>query len=122
MGLEWRNTQKEGYIKLGKDKYVKKDNFDYFTELDLINRYAEKKGLLVKDVEELYRLLINYIKDTLNYNNDEEKGYYVANFGVFLKKNIFVKDLLSKKDTIKFKRAKSQLDLYMKTGKHFKIC
>lgn len=122
MSLDWRKTEKEGYIKVNDKRYVKKDTFDYFTEKDLVRRYSEKKGLPEDSVNEMYLLLIKYIKNILNYSNDEEKGYYIRELGYILKRNLFAKDLLSKKDSITYKRAKSQLDLYMKTGKKIRIC
>ena len=42
--LSWRKQEKEGYIRLDRHLYAKKSDLDYFTEQDLIERYAKKRG------------------------------------------------------------------------------
>lgn len=107
----------EDYIRVSEHHWVKRDNFNYFTEKDLIKRVAEKRGVAETEVQDLYRLLMQHIKKQLeNPNNDYDKGYYISNFGYFQKKNLIIKDLLSGKDTIKYKRAKAMLDSYVMKG------
>ena len=118
-GLSWRNKQKEGYFQIEQHVYVKKDDLDYFTEQDLIKRYAEKRNLPREAIADLYRVFMNYLNQTLENQNDDEKGYYVPNLSRFMKKNLYISDLLRGQDTLKFSKAKKQLDLYMRTGDHY---
>src|SRR6187402_1095262 len=118
-GLSWRKRDREGYFQIERHIYVKKDDLDYFTEQDLIARFAEKRGISKESVADLYRVFMNYLKETLEQQSDDEKGYYVQNLGRFLKKNLYVNDLLKGQDTLKFSKAKKQLDLYMRTGDHY---
>ena len=60
---------------------------------------------------------MKYIKNLLEYPNDEEKGYILHGLGYFFKKNLYLEDLTKGKDTIRYKKAKKQLDLYMKLSK-----
>lgn len=120
--LGWRNKKKEGYFQIDNHVYVKKDDLDYFTEQDLIKRYAEKRNIPVEAIADLYRVFMNYLNQTLENQNDDEKGYYVPNLSRFMKKNLYISDLLRGQDTLKFSKAKKQLDLYMKTGDHYKLC
>lgn len=122
-GLEWRNTNnKEGYFQIDKNTYVKKDDLDYFTEQDLIKRFAEKRGISQEAISDLYRVFMKYLNEVLEKQTDSEKGYYVPNLSRFMKKHLYTCDLLKNQDTLKFKKAKNQLDLYMKTGSHYRIC
>ena len=118
-GLNWRKKEKEGFFQIEKNTFVKKDDLDYFTEQDLIKRYAEKRGVPVEAISDLYRVFMNYLNIVLNEQTDSEKGYYVPNLSRFMKKNLFVSDLLKGQDTIKFQKAKKQLDLYIRTGDHY---
>lgn len=120
-GLSWRKKEKEGYFQIDRHVYVKKDDLDYFTEQDLIERFSAKKGMPKEAVADLYRVFINYLNETLENQTDDEKGYHVPNLGTFMKKNLYVSDLLKGQDTIKFSKAKKQLDLYMKTGAHYRL-
>lgn len=121
-GLDWRRKEKEGYFQIERHIYVKKDDLDYFTEQDLIARFSEKRGIPKEAISDLYRVFMNYLKETLEQQADDEKGYYVQNLGRFLKKNLHVNDLLKGQDTLKFSKAKKQLDLYMRTGDHYRLC
>lgn len=120
-GLSWRNKEKTGYIQIDNHVYAKKDELDYFTEQDLIRRYADKRGLPIEAIADLYRVFINYLNQTLSEQKDDEKGYYVPNLSRFMKKNLHVVDLLKGKDTLKYQKARKQLDLYMRTGAHYRI-
>lgn len=120
-GLGWRNKSKEGYLQIDNHVYAKKDDLDYFTEQDLIKRYADKRGMSVEAISDLYRVFMNYLNETLNAQKDDEKGYYVPNLSRFMKKNLHVGDLLKGKDTLKYSKAKKQLDLYMRTGDHYRL-
>jgi len=117
--LGWRKKEKKGYFQIDSHVYVKKDDLDYFTEQDLIKRYAKKRGMPIEAIADLYRVFMNYINIILNEQKDDEKGYYVPNLSRFMKKNLFVADLLKGQDTLKFKKARKQLDLYMRTGDHY---
>ena len=121
-GLSWRNKEREGYFQIDNHVYVKKDDLDYFTEQDLIKRYAEKKGIPVEAIADLYRVFMNYLNIVLSEQKDSEKGYYVPNLSRFMKKNLFVADLLKGQDTLKYQKARKQLDLYMRTGDHYRLC
>ena len=121
-GLSWRNKEREGYFQIANHVYVKKDDLDYFTEQDLIKRYAEKKGIPVEAIADLYRVFMNYLNIVLSEQKDDEKGYYVPNLSRFMKKNLFVADLLKGQDTLKYQKARKQLDLYMRTGDHYRLC
>lgn len=121
-GLSWRKKEKEGFFQIERNTFVKTDDFDYFTEQDLIVRFAEKRGMPKEAIADLYRVFMNYLNMILENQTDDEKGYYLVNLGRFTKKNLYVNDLLKSKDTIKYSKAKKQLDLYMKTGRHVKIC
>ena len=44
-GLSWRNKERENYIQIDNHVYAKKDDLDYFTEQDLIKRYADKRNI-----------------------------------------------------------------------------
>lgn len=120
-GLSWRNKSREGYFQIEQHVYVKKDDLDYFTEQDLIKRYAEKRGIPKEAIADLYRVFMNYLNQTLENQNDDEKGYYVPNLSRFMKKNLYVLDLAKDQGGLKFKKAKKQLDLYMRTGDHYKL-
>ena len=120
-GLSWRNKEREGYFQIDNHVYVKKDDLDYFTEQDLIKRYAEKKGIPVEAIADLYRVFMNYLNTVLSEQKDDEKGYYVPNLSRFMKKNLFVADLLKGQDTLKYQKARKQLDLYMRTGDHYSL-
>ena len=98
-GLSWRNKEREGYFQIDNHVYVKKDDLDYFTEQDLIKRYAEKKGIPVEAIADLYRVFMNYLNIVLSEQKDDEKGYYVPNLSRFMKKNLHVGDLLKGQDT-----------------------
>lgn len=117
-GLSWRKKEKEGYFQIDKMTFVKKDDLDYFTEQDLFVRYAEKKGVSVESLSDLYRVFINYINKTLEEQTDDEKGYYIPGLARFLKRNLYISDLLKNQDTLKFIKAKKQLDLYMRTNRN----
>ncbi len=121
-GLDWRNKSKEGYFQIDRHIYVKTDDLDYFTEQDLIKRFAENRGIEQEAIADLYRVFINYLNERLNNQTDDEKGYYVPGFARFMKKNLYVNDLLKGQDTLKFSKAKKQLDLYMRTGDHYRLC
>jgi hypothetical protein len=118
-GLSWRKNIREGFFQIEKNTFVKKDDLDYFTEQDLIKRYAEKRNMPVEAISDLYRVFMNYLNIVLNEQTDSEKGYYVPNLSRFMKKNLFISDLLKGQDTIKFQKAKKQLDLYIRTGDHY---
>ena len=120
-GLSWRNKEREGYFQIDNHVYVKKDDLDYFTEQDLIKRYAEKKGIPVEAIADLYRVFMNYLNIVLSEQKDDEKGYYVPNLSRFMKKNLHVGDLLKGQDTLKYQKARKQLDLYMRTGAHYRL-
>ncbi len=120
-GLSWRKRDREGYFQIERHIYVKKDDLDYFTEQDLIARFAEKRGVPKEAISDLYRVFMNYLNDVLSNQADDEKGYYVQNLGRFLKKNLHVNDLLKGQNTLKFSKAKKQLDLYMRTGDHYRL-
>jgi hypothetical protein len=121
-GLSWRKKEKEGFFQIERNTFVKNDDFDYFTEQDLILRFSEKRGMTKEAIADLYRVFMNYINIALENQADDEKGYYILNLASFVKKNLHVKDLLKSKDTIKYSKAKKQLDLYMKTGRNVRIC
>ena len=121
-GLDWRKKEKTGYFQIDNHVYVKKDDLDYFTEQDLIKRYAEKRGMPVEAIADLYRVFMNYLNIVLSEQKDSEKGYYVPNLSRFMKKNLFVADLLKGQDTLKYQKARKQLDLYMRTGDHYRLC
>ena len=120
-GLDWRKKEKTGYFQIDNHVYVKKDDLDYFTEQDLIKRYAEKKGIPVEAIADLYRVFMNYLNVVLSEQKDDEKGYYVPNLSRFMKKNLHVGDLLKGQDTLKYSKAKKQLDLYIRTGDHYRL-
>jgi hypothetical protein len=106
---------KEDYIQIAQHHWVKKDNFQYYTEKDLIKRVAEKHNIEEREVADMYRLLMQHIKSHIeNFNNDYESGYYLTNLGTFFKKRLFIEDLLKGKNTVKYIKAKKQLDYYMK--------
>lgn len=115
--LGWRNKKREGYFQIARGHWVKKDDLDYFTEVDLIQRVSERHGIDEEEVADLYRVTMKYIKNLLEYPNDEEKGYILHGLGYFFKKNLYLEDLTKGKDTIRYKKAKKQLDLYMKLSK-----
>ena len=121
-GLDWRKKERENYFQIDNHVYVRKDDLDYFTEQDLIKRYAEKKNMPVEAIADLYRVFMNYLNIVLSEQKDDEKGYYVPNLSRFMKKNLFVADLLKGKDTLKYQKARKQLDLYMRTGDHYRLC
>ena len=105
---------KEHYIRVSEHHWVKKDNFHYFTEKDLIKRVAEKFGIREREVEDMYTLAMQYIKNKIEKpDNDYDRGYFLQNFGYFQKKNLIIDDLLAGRDTLKFKRAKAMLDSYV---------
>lgn len=118
-GLDWRKKERENYFQIDNHVYVRKDDLDYFTEQDLIKRYADKRNMPVEAIADLYRVFMNYLNIILSEQKDDEKGYYVPNLSRFMKKNLFVADLLKGQDTLKFKKARKQLDLYMRTGDHY---
>lgn len=118
-GLSWRKKEKEGFFQIEKNTFVKKDDLDYFTEQDLIKRYAEKRNMPLEAISDLYRVFMNYLNIVLSEQTDSEKGYYVPNLSRFMKKNLFVSDLLKGQDTLKYQKARKQLDLYMRTGDHY---
>jgi hypothetical protein len=120
-GLSWRNKSKEGYFQIERNTYVKKDDLDYFTEKDLIKKFSEKSGHSEEALQDLYNVFMKYLLNILEKQNDDEKGYYVKNFVRFMKKNLYVEDLLKGKNTLKFSKAKKQLDLYMRTGDHYTL-
>ena len=120
-GLDWRKKEKTGYFQIDNHVYVKKDDLDYFTEQDLIKRYAEKKNMPVEAIADLYRVFMNYLNIVLSEQKDSEKGYYVPNLSRFMKKNLFVADLLKGQDTLRYQKARKQLDLYMRTGDHYSL-
>lgn len=121
-GLSWRKKEKEGYFQIERNTFVKKDDLDYFTEQDLIQRFSEKRGISKDAISDLYRVFMLYLNEVLEKQTDDEKGYYVMNLCRFMKKNLYVSDLLKSKDNMKYKKAKKQLDLYMRTGRNIKIC
>lgn len=76
----------------------------------------------IEAIADLYRVFMNYLNQRLDNPIDDEKGYYVPNLSRFMKKNLYVLDLAKEQDGLKFKKAKKQLDLYMRTGDHVKLC
>ena len=106
---------REGYIQISQHHWVKKDNFDYFTEKDLIKRVSEKFGIERREVEDLYTRYMEYMLNYLEkYDNDYDKGYYVPYLATFFKKRMEVQDLTKGKNTLRYIKAKKQLDYYMK--------
>jgi hypothetical protein len=106
---------KEDYIQIAQHHWVKKDNFHYYTEKDIIKRVSEKYNIEEREVADMYRLLIQHIKSHIeNFNNDYDSGYYFTNLGTFFKKRLFVEDLFKGKNTVRYLKAKKQLDYYMK--------
>lgn len=120
-GLDWRKKERENYFQIDNHVYVRKDDLDYFTEQDLIKRYAEKRNMPVEAIADLYRVFMNYLNIVLSEQKDDEKGYYVPNLSRFMKKDLHVSDLLKGQDTLKYQKARKQLDLYMKTGDHYRL-
>jgi hypothetical protein len=121
-GLDWRKQEKEGYTKLESHLFVKNDDLEYITEKDLIRRFAIKENVSEESIADLYRVFMEYLNMRLRQQTDDEKGYYVPNLGRFMKKNLYVEDLLKSPETVRYRRAKKQLDLYMKTEMHYKLC
>lgn len=122
MSLDWRKKSREGYFQIERHVFVKTDDLDYFTEQDLIKRYAEKRNMPIEAIADLYRVFMGYLNQRLDNPIDDEKGYYVPHLSRFMKKHLYVLDLAKEQDGLKFKKAKKQLDLYMRTGDHVKLC
>lgn len=122
MSLDWRKKSREGYFQIERHVFVKTDDLDYFTEQDLIKRYAEKRNMPIEAISDLYRVFMGYLNQRLDNPIDDEKGYYVPHLSRFMKKHLYVLDLAKEQDGLKFKKAKKQLDLYMRTGDHVKLC
>ena len=57
------------------------------------------------------------LKDLLYNDRDYDKGYYIPYFGYFLKSVMKTEDLTKGKNTVKYIKAKRQLDLYMRGRK-----
>lgn len=99
-------------IRINKFHFVNKDNFDYFTELDVLDRVSKEKNIDIKELEDMFTLLMEYIKNVLK-DRDDEKGYLIKGFGYFYKRQLKASDLLLTKGSIKYKKAMKQLDYYM---------
>lgn len=109
------NKYRDEYIQIAQHHWVKKDNFDYFTEKDVIKRIAERDGIDEREVADMYRLCMEYIKNIIEKpENDYDSGYYIKYFATFFKKRLFIEDLARGKNTVKYLKAKKQLDYYMK--------
>lgn len=110
--LSWRGEKKEGYIKLEKNLFVKEDDIEYYTEQDLIKKVSEVKNIPKDVTADFYRVLMMYLKTFLD-KETEDIGYTIKNYGYIFKRVLDVRHLLKNKDSVKFKKAKSQLDIYM---------
>ena len=115
--LSWRGQKREGYTQIVRGHWVKNDDFDYFTEKDLIRETALRHDLKEAEVEDVYNLFMKTLKDLLYNDRDYDKGYYIPYFGYFLKSVVKVEDLTKGKNTVKYIKAKRQLDLYMRGRK-----
>ena len=103
----------DDYIQISEHHFLKKDNFDYFTEKDLIKRICKKDGSKYEEVEDVYIRLMEHIKNKVEKpNNNYEAGFSIPLFGYFRKRSLNVDDLLMDRESISFKRAKVLLDDY----------
>lgn len=108
---------KDEYIQIAQHHFIKKDNFDYYTEKDLIKRVSEKHNIAEREVADMYRLLMEHIKNYIErHEYDYDTGYYLKHFASFFKKRLFIEDLTKDKNNVKYIKAKKQLDYYMKFG------
>lgn len=113
--MEIPDKYKDEYIQIAQHHFVKKDKFDYYTEKDLIKRVSIKYGIAEREVEDMYRILMDYIKMFIERpEQDYDSGYYVKHLATFFKKRLFIEDLTKDKNSVKYIKAKKQLDYYMK--------
>jgi hypothetical protein len=96
--------------------------FQYFTEIDLIQRYAAKRKMPIEEVEDLYTALRKWLIFKLNDTSlTPQTGYYIDNFFMFSHHHLVIDNLKKVKDNPKYKRAEQQLLFYLSGKQRLKI-
>ncbi len=105
-----------------KQQTTQESKFNYFTEQDLIKRYAERRKMPIDEVEDLYTAFRKWIRFKLNDTSLSEKtGFYIDNFFLFSQAHLIINDLKKGKDNPKYKRAEKQLLFYLSDRQRLKI-
>jgi len=95
---------------------------DYFTEQDLIERYASKrKNMPREDVEDLYKAFYKFILLKLEDNKVEKMGIHINEFGSFMHKRLKIENLKKSPNSPQFKRAQEQLHHWLSGHQRLKF-
>lgn len=87
---------------------------DYYTELDVIKRYSERRDIPIDEVEDLYNAFKKYILFKLNDTSSSPKaGFMFPKFCSFMHKYLIIDDLRKSETNSKYKRAEEQLHHYL---------
>lgn len=90
---------------------------DYFTEKDLIERYANnRKNMPIEDVEDLYRAFVHHFNKKILSPKEDKPGFKIEHFFTFLRRELKTEDLIADLKNSKYKRAEDQLR-YALSGK-----
>lgn len=101
---------------------VDKKQVNYFTEQEVIKRYAERRDMPVDEVEDLYNVFKKYLLFKLNdTSNSPKAGFMFPKFCSFLHKYVTIDDLRKAETNSKYKRAAEQLHHYLSGHQQLKF-
>ncbi len=90
------------------------NTIDYYTELDLIRRYAKNRNMPEDEVADLYNALRKWIIYKLNDTTFSDRlGMIFPRFASFVHKSIVIEDLKKAKTNGRYRRAEEQLHYYL---------
>ena len=99
-----------------------REHLDYFTENDVIKRYAEKRDIPIDEIEDLYNCFRKWIIFKLNDTSLSPKsGFIFPKFCSFLHKHLEIADLKKSDKNYKYKRVEEQLKRYLNGHQGVKI-
>ena len=92
----------------------KKEYLNYYTEQDVISRYAARRKIPKEEIEDLYNIFKKWMLFKLNDTSSSVKaGMMFPNFCTFYHKFLNSEDLKVSVNNPKYKRAEEQLARYL---------
>lgn len=93
---------------------IKREYLNYFTEQDVIKRYAERRKIPKEEIEDLYNIFKKWMLFKLNdTSNSVKAGIIFPKFCAFYHKFLDSEDLKISVNNPKYKRAEEQLSRYL---------
>jgi len=94
---------------------------EYYTEQDLIDRYAERRKMPREEVEDLYKAFYKFILLKLEDPKAEKMGIHIRAFCSFLHKRLKIDNLRKSHNSPQYKRAEEQLHHWLSGHQRLKI-